>query len=151
MEIRTIQRNELDQLCRLYDQLVPGDYNYEAMCRVYDTVCDDPHFHLAGVFEGDELIATATLTRCLDLTGDAFFYYSMENFVVAEGHRRKGVGSALMAYLEDYVKARHGRYMNFTSSASRKGAHEFYGRLGYHPDYVKGFKKTFPLPEEGCL
>lgn len=148
MEIRTIQRNELDQLCRLYDQLVPGDYNYEAMCRVYDEICHDSAFHLAGVFEGDELIATATLTRCLDLTGDALFYYSMENFVVAAGHRRKGVGSALMAYLEEYIMARNGRYMNFTSSASRTKAHEFYRKLGYSPDYVKGFKKTFPARTE---
>lgn len=148
MEIRTIQRNELDQLCRLYDQLVPGDYNYEAMCRVYDTICDNSDFHLVGVFKGDELIATATLTRCLDLTGDSRFYYSMENFVVAEAHRRKGAGSALMAYLENYVMAHNGRYMNFTSSAARTEAHQFYSKMGYSPDYVKGFKKTFPARTE---
>ena len=148
MEIRTIRRNELDQLCRLYDQLVPGDVNYEAMCRTYDAVCGDSDFHLVGVFQADSLIATATLTRCLDLTGDTRFYYSMENFVVDEAHRRTGVGTYLMSYLEDYVTAHNGRYMNFTSSAARTGAHRFYGELGYAPDYVKGFKKTFPAATE---
>ena len=38
------------------------------------------------------------------MTGDARYYYSMENFVVDEKQRRCGVGRFLMAYLEEYVK-----------------------------------------------
>lgn len=148
MEIRKIERNELPQLCRLYSQLVGGDGDPDAVGRVFDQIENDPNFLLVGVYEGDALIATASLTRCFDLTGDARFYYSMENFVVDESHRRMGVGTRLMAYLEGYVKANNGRYINFTSSAARTEAHLFYGKMGYAPDYVKGFKKTFPAHTE---
>lgn len=148
MEIREIKRDELPQLSRLYEQLVDETVDINVLCHAYDEIENDPHCLLIGVYEGDHLVATASLTRCFDLTGDTRCYYSMENFVVDRNYRRKGVGTRLMAYLEEYVKAHNGRYINFTSSVAREEAHSFYSSVGYASDCVKGFKKTFPAREK---
>lgn len=144
MKIQKLKDKDIPKLFDLYYQLTDVKGNYEEMCRVLEEIKNDPQYHLFCVYsDEDELIATASLTKCFDLTGDARYYYSMENFVVDEKHRGKGVGKFLMRHLEDFVIKNNGSYINFTSSYSRKNAHAFYEKLGYTPDYVKGYKKVF--------
>ena len=143
MIFRKVEEKDINQLYELYFQLVDfGDI--EKMRRVFDETKDDPHYMLFGVYnDEDVLIATASLTKCFDLTEDARYYYNMENFVVDKNCRRQGTGTFLLKSLEEYVKQNGGRYMNFTSSAWRRDAHAFYESLGYMSDKVKGFKKHF--------
>lgn len=144
INIKKVEHKDLPKLFELYNQLIGEVGKYDNMCAVYDEIKDDPHYQLFGVYNADdELIATACLTRCPDMTGDARYYYNMENFVVDEQQRGRGVGRRLMEYLENYVKDNDGCYINFTSSMKRKEAHAFYRAMGYKDDYVKGFKKTF--------
>ncbi len=143
MEIKELKEKDVPKLFDLYSQLIGKEGNYTKMCRVLNEIQDCPHYKLFCVYQDDELIATASLTKCFDLTGDAKYYYSMENFVVDERYRGKGVGTFLLQELEQYVSENDGSYMNFTSSMSRKDAHLFYENRGYHKDYVKGYKKVF--------
>ncbi len=143
MKFHKIEEKDLEKLYNLYLQLVEfGDL--ENMRRVFAEIKESPHYILFGVYtEEDELVATASLTKCFDLTEDSRYYYSMENFVVDKNFRRQGAGKFLLKNVEEYVKANGGRYINFTSSAWRKDAHAFYENSGYKADYVKGFKKEF--------
>lgn len=143
MQFREIEEKDLESLYKLYLQLVDfGDI--KKMRQIFDEIKRDPHYILFGVYnDNKELIATASLTKCFDLTEDARYYYNMENFVVDKNCRRQGVGTFLLKSVEKYVKENSGRYINFTSSSWRKQAHAFYESAGYLPDYVKGFKKTF--------
>ena len=143
MKFEKITEKDLASLCKLYLQLV--DYvDEEKLRKIYDEIKDDSHYMLFGVYnDGGELIATASLTKCFDLTEDARYYYNMENFIVDKNHRRQGAGKFLLQCLEEYVKENGGRYMNFTSSAWRKEAHTFYENSGYSSNEVKGFKKEF--------
>ena len=75
--------------------------------------------------DADKLVGTITLSKCLDLTAKARFYYSLENLVIDENYRQQGYGQALMQYVEDYVRRHNGRYVNLTSSIHRTDAHEF--------------------------
>jgi len=144
MKIQAIKDKDIPKLFDLYRQLTETTGDYEKMCKALEEIQGNPHYHLFCVYnDEDELIATASLTKCFDLTGDARYYYSMENFVVDEKHRGKGVGKYLMKKLEEFVVENNGSYINFTSSFSRKNAHAFYEKLGYAPDYVKGYKKVF--------
>lgn len=144
MKIKKLKDKDIPKLFDLYCQLTETKGDYEKMCKVLEEIQNDPKYSLFCVYsDEDELIATASLTRCFDLTGDARYYYSMENFVVDENHRGKGVGKFLMKKLEEFVAENNGSYINFTSSYSRKNAHAFYEKLGYAPDYVKGYKKVF--------
>ena len=61
------------------------------MIRVLEEVKDDPHYHLVGIFDdADKLAGTITLSKCLDLTAKARFYYSLENLVIDENYRQQG-------------------------------------------------------------
>ncbi|MBQ6165390.1 MAG: GNAT family N-acetyltransferase [Clostridia bacterium] len=46
--------------------------------------------------------------------------------------RRNGIGSALMKAVEDRAKKLGINVIRLNSGASRKGAHEFYRKIGYH-------------------
>ena len=143
MQFRKIEEKDIERLNELYLQLVEfGDI--KKMRLVFNEIKDNPHYMLFGVYDDNGiLIATASLTKCFDLTEDVRYYYSMENFVVDKNCRRQGAGSFLLKCLEEYVKENGGRYINFTSSAWRKEAHTFYEKAGYSPDCVRGSKKEF--------
>lgn len=87
--------------------------------------------------------APLSLSKCLDLTAKARFYYSLENLVIDENYRHQGYGQALMQYVEDLCAAGlNGRYVNLTSAVHRTDAHEFYYRIGFPRNYTIGFKKN---------
>ena len=104
------------------------------MIRVLEEVKDDPHYHLVGIFDdADKLAGTITLSKCLDLTAKARFYYSLENLVIDEDYRQQGYGQTLMQYVEDYVRRHNGRYVNLTSSIHRtdRRPREYLRRCSY--------------------
>ena len=144
MKIHEITPKDYTDLHRLYCQL-EDDWtsDIQDMMRVLEEVKDDPHYHLVGIFDdADKLVGTITLSKCLDLTAKARFYYSLENLVIDENYRQQGYGQALMQYVEDYVRRHNGRYVNLTSSIHRTDAHEFYYRIGFPRNYTVGFKKN---------
>ena len=101
MKIHEITPKDYTDLHRLYCQL-EDDWtsDIQDMIRVLEEVKDDPHYHLVGIFDdADKLVGTITLSKCLDLTAKARFYYSLENLVIDENYRQQGYGQALMQYV----------------------------------------------------
>lgn len=143
LTVKTPDEKDLPRLFDLYTQLIGKEGDYASMLRVYGETRDDPHYTLFGVYSEGELIATASVTRCFDLTGDARYYYNMENFVVDEKYRNMGVGSFLLEKIEKFAEENNASYINFTSSSERTEAHRFYVNNAYDIDAVKGFKKHF--------
>lgn len=147
MKIHNIKEKDLQKLHNLYCQL-ENDWNSDIddMIKVYNETKNDPHYKLIGVFnESNELIGTATLSKCLDLTDKALYYYNLENFVIDEKHRHQGYGTFLLKYVENYVHEQKGRYISLTSSITRIDAHKFYYKNGFPQNYTVGFKKTITL------
>ena len=143
MTVKEIEGKDYIRLHQLYTQLIENESEIGPMLKVLKEIQGDDHYALLGVYEGETLMGTVTLTRCLDLTGDARYYYSMENFVIDEAARGKGFGKALLQAAEKYIIDHNGSYVNFTSSSDRHEAHAFYEKMGYKKDYVEGFKKRF--------
>ena len=140
--IHDIQSKDYDRLIMLYEQLTEKKQEREKIVKTINEIKNDDRYKLFCVYdEDDNLVATASLSKCFDLTDDARYYYNMENFVVDENCRHKGIGRFLMNELEEYAKNNGGRYMSFLSASSRVGAHKFYERMGYIDGITKGFKK----------
>jgi GNAT superfamily N-acetyltransferase len=63
---------------------------------------------------------------------------------VAEGHRRKGIGKALIAAAEDDLRSRGIEDVRLHSGLQRDDAHEFYTRLGYDKTGYRFKKRLLP-------
>jgi GNAT superfamily N-acetyltransferase len=73
-------------------------------------------------------------------------YLELDNVVVAESHRSKGVGKILSAYLENKAKELNSTIMVLDAYVNNYGAHRFYYNQGFVP---KGFHFVKILNEEG--
>jgi len=64
------------------------------------------------------------------------------SFVVKDGYRGQGIGSALLAHIERFARERGCHRMELTSAEGRTEAHAFYEGKGYRK---AGFKFYKPL------
>ncbi|UCG26059.1 MAG: GNAT family N-acetyltransferase [Chloroflexota bacterium] len=61
-------------------------------------------------------------------------------FVVKDGYRGQGIGSALLARIEQIARDRGCQRMELTSATGRREAHAFYEGKGYHRAGYKFYK-----------
>jgi len=99
--------------------------------------------YIFGYFLNTGLIATVSLTKCIDFTGNGNHYFHMENFVVDNEYQGQGYGQLLLEFCELFVRENNGRSLQFVSSQSRINAHKFYEKHGYKDYPVQGYKKYF--------
>ena len=89
---------------------------------------------------GGAPVGTADLSISPNLTHHARPYALIENLSVASGHRRMGVGRALMTEIERRARLAHCYKIQLLSAARRTDAHRFYGSLGYERA-AEGFRR----------
>jgi GNAT superfamily N-acetyltransferase len=66
----------------------------------------------------------------------------IEDVIVKDRNRGKGIGRKLMESLDEFAKNKNCAYAVLVSSAFRKGAHQFYEKAGF-TDSVIGFRKVY--------
>lgn len=74
-----------------------------------------------------DVIGIATLTKAWKLTG---FFGTMEDVIVDENYREKGVGSKLIKLILKKAKKLGMSYVDLTSNPERVEANKLYQRLG---------------------
>ena len=89
--------------------------------------------------ENEEIIGSAIGICCKTL---AVPFLVIEDVVVKEGVRGKGVGGKLMESLDSFAERKNCAYAILVSSDFRKKAHEFYENHGF-TDSVRGFRKVY--------
>lgn len=141
IQTREIERQELEALCGLYNELMDGFTNMDKMQQVYSSIEENPHYILLGAFEDKELLGSLMGVVCYDLVGDCKPFLVIENVVVSSRARRQGVGKKLMQRIEELAKERGCWYMILVSGEKRKEAHQFYEALGFKEEKVEGYRK----------
>ena len=94
-----------------------------------------------AVIDG-EVVGTADLAVIENLTHHATPWGIVENVVVRDDMRRRGVGSALFAEIEKIARAANCHKVGLLSGKHRPEAHVFYEQAGYRP-VAEGFKLYF--------
>lgn len=145
--IDTVQRRDLPDLYRLYEQLTEEPGDFAAMRAGFDAIAANPAYWLAAARRDGDLVGSAMAVVCVKLSRDCRPFLVMENFVVASRCRRQGVGATLMRAVERHAVERDCGSIMFISSGRRPQAHAFYAALGYEPDAVRGFRKLLPRRE----
>ncbi|MCK9519659.1 MAG: GNAT family N-acetyltransferase [Dehalococcoidia bacterium] len=142
--IRPAAVGDLQRLLVLYAQLEnqpPGPASAHAIGAL-EAILLAPYVHLV-VAELDGVVAgTATFVIVPNLTHGGRPWMQLENMVVDETVRRRGVGRALMVAAERLAR-QHGCYkIQLQSAEHRTGAHRFYEAAGFRAS-SKGFRRYF--------
>ena len=140
-DIRTISDVDLPRLAVLLEQLAEEKSDTDKMRESFRRIADDRGYILLGVFVDGALAGSLMGIVCHDLVGECRPFMVIENVIVAEEFRGKGIGKLLMEAIEKEGRARNCSYTMFVSGIMRTGAHAFYESAGYSPDMVRGFKK----------
>ena len=141
MEIAELTERDIVDLARLHRQLQDEECSLENMCSTFGRLREDPNYILLGAKEDGCLVGSVTGIVCDNLYGQCRPFMVIEDVVVDENSRRKGVGSALLRRLEEYAIERDCSHTMLVTSSKRSWAIEFYQSVGFELDRHKGFKK----------
>jgi GNAT superfamily N-acetyltransferase len=97
---------------------------------------------LVAVVDGGRVAGTLDLLIVPNVTHGGRPWAIVENVVVAEAHRRQGVGRALMQSAMQSARQAGCYKVQLTSAKHRGEAHEFYRSLGFGA-VAEGFKIYF--------
>lgn len=139
MEILKMTQDDLHQIQDLYIELVPGGCSLETLTRNYQKTADNKNYALLVAKEKDVVLGSAIgmIFTALDTP-----FLVIENVVVREDCRGKGIGRAIFDALDQFAKENQCGYAILVSSGYRQGAHKFYETLGFTDD-VRGFRKYY--------
>lgn len=142
LSIRDAAPDDAPALVRLLRQLdPPQEAPDEAAARAaVAAVSRQPGMRLVVAEAGGDVVGSVTLAVLPNLTHHAQPWAQLENLVVDEAHRGRGVGRALMAWCEAAARDAGCYKLQFQSRNHRRGSHRFYRRLGYRALTV-GFRR----------
>ncbi|HNX57644.1 MAG TPA: GNAT family N-acetyltransferase [Spirochaetota bacterium] len=141
IEIHSITDVDLPRLAILLEQLSEEKSDPVKMIESYRRIAGDDGYILLGAFVDGALAGSLMGIVCHDLVGECRPFMVIENVIVAEECRGKGIGKTLIEAIEKEGRKRNCSYTMFVSGIKRIGAHAFYESAGYAPDMVRGFKK----------
>jgi ribosomal protein S18 acetylase RimI-like enzyme len=148
VEVRPVRVEDAASLHQLYGELADGradalpagmDRTREILAGI---VSQPARRLLVAEVEGGHLAGTVDVLTVTNLTHTGRPWAVVENVVVAEAHRRRGIGRALMQEAMRHAR-RVGCYkVQLTSGKHRAEAHAFYRSLGFEA-VAEGFKAYF--------
>lgn len=136
-KLTTVTDQVLEAFKKLIPQLAPGcvlptKIDLEAIVN-----SDATQIFIAE--ENDEILGTLTLVFNNIPTGPKIW---IEDVVVDDAARGKGVGEQLMEFSIDYVKNQHLKSINLTSSPDRVAANALYRKLGFQQRETNVYRLT---------
>ncbi len=144
VNVRKARESDLEPLLALYEGLAgakrsarPADADVSA--GVMRQVLEQPSRHLLVAEIDGELVGTADMVIVPNLTHHGRPWAIVENVVVAERHRRRGVAGALFAQLFELARSSACCKVQLVSGKQRGGAHAFYRGVGMQA-VAEGFK-----------
>lgn len=139
MILEKLKKEDLLQVIELHKTLIPFEISFDKSIETYEEMLSDESYHLVVAKENDEVIGCALGICCKCL---AVSFLVIEDVVVKEGIRGKGIGKRLIGALDEFAKRNNCAYAILVSSGHRKAAHKFYEKSGFADD-VRGFRKVY--------
>lgn len=139
MIIEKLKLEDIPDLLELYKDLGPFEISFENSLETYKKMLMDEEYLLLVAKEDNKVIGSVLGICCKSLVGS---FLVIEDVVVKDGLRGKGIGRKLMESLDKFAKTKCCTYAILVSSDFRKEAHRFYENAGFI-DGVRGFRKVY--------
>jgi GNAT superfamily N-acetyltransferase len=114
----------------------------DAYYAAFEQIEADPRQRLLVIVHGRRVVGTASFIILPNLSYGGRPHAIIENVVVEESERGKGLGERLVRYCLDQARAAGCTHLSLTTDARRLDAHRFYERLGLNHSH-KGYRYTF--------
>lgn len=140
--VRDLERKDLRKLAKIYEQFWGEQSDVGNMRELFDSIVGRDDYILLGDEEDGKLVGSVTGIVCQELYGRCSPFLVIENMIVDEGYRRRGIGRKLLAELEARAREKGCRQVILVTEQDRQDACTFYESVGFHPTANAGFKKT---------
>ena len=144
MIIRDLHISDIERLSELYYQFWNEKSNTNKMKDKFVQLCNNDAYIFLCAIENEKLIGSVMGIICEELYGECKPFLLVEDMIVDSNYRKKGIGKALFAELEQSAIARGCTQIILVTEAERKDACAFYESVGFHPTANKGYKKKIP-------
>jgi N-acetylglutamate synthase-like GNAT family acetyltransferase len=138
--VRRAATDDVAAIENLYCELV-SDPLVRVLPGQVAALADSPTSFLLVVEAGRAVCATALLTICPDAMYGAQPFGVIENIIVTEPMRGRGIGRLLLEHVEELAITHHCTKLMLLSGATRKAAHAFFHRNGFTSDTKHAFVK----------
>ncbi|MBN1600167.1 MAG: GNAT family N-acetyltransferase [Chitinispirillaceae bacterium] len=142
MLIREMDEEDIPTLAKLYKQFWDEDSREDLMQKEFIKIQDDPRYILLSALDNNQLVGSIMGVICNELYGDCKSFLLMEDLVVDQNCRRKGIGRALMTEMERQAIEHSCYQMIFITETDRTDTISFYKSLGFNASKYTGFKKS---------
>lgn len=139
IKIREAVINDLPYIVKLMadDAVVGQRESYTtplSQCYIdaFNNICNDKNSILLVSCDDEKVIGSLQVTFTQYLSCKGSMRATIENVYVSESYRNLGVGTQLMKYAVNLAKDKNCSIVQLTSNKTRKDAHRFYERLGFH-------------------
>ncbi len=129
ISIRPLGPADLPTAAQLLAPLNPDTSQGLILERLKTVLTDHPHYELFGAFSDGTMAGVAGAWIATKIWCGR--YLEIDNLVVSENHRSCGIGSRLMAHLEELARERDCKVLVLDSYASNTASHRLYYRLGF--------------------
>jgi N-acetylglutamate synthase-like GNAT family acetyltransferase len=138
--IREAETGDRKSIQRLYEILCPNE-QINVLAERIDQIKEDLNNYLFVYEEDSQILGTVFITICLDVMFGFQPYAVLENIIVQDSVRGRGIGKKLLEHIEHECRKLHCTKIMLLSNINRIEAHEFFEKNGYDGTVSKGFKK----------
>lgn len=146
MEITTAISSDIPQLCLLLDSLFAQEAEFkpdhQAQTRGLSTIIDNTDTgDILVAHETGQIIGMINLLYTIS-TALGERVAILEDMVIADSHRDRGVGSKLLDYALEFAKSQGCQRVTLLTDLDNIGAHRFYERHGFERSTMVPFRWT---------
>ena len=137
-QLKAVDKRVLADVNRLISQL--SSTAKKLPMRQLAKMVKDKNSIFIGVWDGRNIVGMGSIVFVLTIIG---LRARMEDVVIDERYRGKGIGKRLTNRLIQIARTRKIRWLEFTSRTDRKETNQFYRRLGFKKRDTNVYRLTF--------
>ncbi|GHV00082.1 N-acetyltransferase [Clostridia bacterium] len=139
--IRKAVRADVPAILELYEELLHEHTDLSNALNDFDSL--EVSADTIYVAESEcKVIGTIQLSVCKGIAFNCRPFITAEYLIVEKQYRNRGIGTKLLAKIDEIANSVNAECSFFVSSAHRTDAHSFYKKRGYADDVI-GFRKTY--------